>query len=202
MHNLLRRLFLTKCVFCSYPEKVICNRCISECRLIYDTNCLVCQKPSCTGQTHISCTTTTPVAYVLSLYLYKDLVKATLDQAEKQESAIRVLSELTKRGLRHAQAQGLRIEPNTIAIPHLTKPEIDKPYRNAAIMTVTNLLAQMYNIQFLQWGTKTALTVCNRNVLLVDLVLTEAKAFATATNTIKNARPQTLGLITLAKGIM
>ena len=55
MENLLKSLFPPKCIFCGSEGEVFCDTCLSECSLLTDQYCLVCDSPSEGGLTHKQC---------------------------------------------------------------------------------------------------------------------------------------------------
>ena len=55
MENLINMLFPPKCVFCGAIGDVFCDNCISNCNILRDQVCLLCDRPSTDGNTHPSC---------------------------------------------------------------------------------------------------------------------------------------------------
>ena len=58
MEKLINAVFPPRCVFCGALGDVFCENCMSNCTLLKEQRCLVCDRPSKNGETH-------PYHYVL-----------------------------------------------------------------------------------------------------------------------------------------
>ena len=52
MEKIINTIFPPKCVFCGAVGDVFCENCISNCSLLQEQRCLVCDRPSPDGKTH------------------------------------------------------------------------------------------------------------------------------------------------------
>jgi len=52
MEKLINAIFPPKCVFCGSIGDVFCENCMSNCTLLKEQRCLVCDRPSKNGETH------------------------------------------------------------------------------------------------------------------------------------------------------
>jgi ComF family protein len=55
MDNLLNKLFPPKCLFCNEVGELFCKACLRKCRLYKKQKCIVCEKESLFGVTHLQC---------------------------------------------------------------------------------------------------------------------------------------------------
>ncbi len=55
MEKLINTIFPPKCVFCGAVGDVFCENCISNCSILLNQRCLLCDKPSEDGKTHDYC---------------------------------------------------------------------------------------------------------------------------------------------------
>lgn len=53
MENLINTIFPPRCLFCGALGDVFCENCMSNCTLLKEQRCLVCDKPSKNGETHL-----------------------------------------------------------------------------------------------------------------------------------------------------
>jgi len=53
MENLINTIFPPRCVFCGALGDVFCEDCMSTCSLLKEQRCVVCDRPSINGETHL-----------------------------------------------------------------------------------------------------------------------------------------------------
>lgn len=53
MEKIINTIFPPRCVFCGALGDVFCENCMSNCSLMQEQRCLVCDKPSKNGETHL-----------------------------------------------------------------------------------------------------------------------------------------------------
>ncbi len=82
MEKTLDILFPPKCFGCGSGYGHLCHRCLLACRVARHYYCVVCDKPSIMGDTHVQCCKTEIPTGIYSAYEYKDLVRNCIMKAK------------------------------------------------------------------------------------------------------------------------
>ncbi len=79
MENLLSYLFPEKCIFCGTLGDIFCDKCLSDCTVLKQQYCIVCDTPSEFGLTHAGCTKErVPPTQLICVYSYKDNIRSCI----------------------------------------------------------------------------------------------------------------------------
>lgn len=227
MENLINKIFPPKCVFCkTYDGKNICTRCRQECKQINSTKCIVCDKPTFLGTTHINCITNETPISSYSIFEYNGYVRDTIKNAKYSAHQFMALKELTTYGITSAMNLGYHLPKakNLIALPiPLNKRRIKKRGFNQAeiickiiakqlnIKMYTKILQRTINTKRQHTSTRqarfknvkdafyTKYNLKNANIILVDDIRTSGATLLEATKTLYKANANSVHCITLSK---
>jgi ComF family protein len=148
MDNLLNTLFMPICLFCNKTHGTIfCKKCLEECKEIYSTNCLVCDKPSPLGTTHQQCITATTPTSSLSIFEYDGYVRKCIIKSKYSTKQFMALKNLTYYGLKKATVKGLKIPKDFVVVPIPISKHRQKTRGFNQALTIAQQVAKHYKLQ-------------------------------------------------------
>src|SRR4030042_6564542 len=95
MEKLLNTLFPPKCIFCGTVGKIFCDNCLSQCDILKQQYCIVCDKPSLNGKTHEYCKKPYLPNRLLCIYEYKDLIRTCIKESKYSRKQFMALKQLS-----------------------------------------------------------------------------------------------------------
>ncbi len=149
MDNIINKVFPPKCLFCNKNYgSVFCQHCLTECRIVCSTNCLVCDTPSPLNTTHLKCTTAyTPIS-TFSLFDYNGYVRACIKNSKYSAKQFMALKVLTTYGLQLAANAGYSPPANVIvvSIPLNKTREKTRGFNQAEL--IAKVYAKHFNLTY------------------------------------------------------
>lgn len=227
MENLINKLFPPKCVFCkAYEGKNICTKCKQECKQIHSTKCIVCDKATFLGTTHLKCISSETPISSYSIFEYHGYVRDIIKNAKYSTHQFMALNELTTYGITSAINLGYILPKNekiiTVPIP-LNKERAKKRGFNQAeiickiitkrlnVKMHTKVLQRTINTKRQHTSTRqarfknvknafyTKYNLENANIILVDDIRTTGATLLEAAKTLYRANANQVHCITLSK---
>jgi len=116
MENVINKIFPSKCIACDEIGEAFCDNCVSTCRLLENQRCVVCDKPSPKGKTHINCFSISTPTQTISIYRYETLVRDCIRKAKYQRKEFMALKKLSYEAAVLANEAGYSFE-NFITVP-------------------------------------------------------------------------------------
>ncbi len=120
MEKLLNLFFTPKCTLCNkVVGGVLCKFCLQECKLIYSTNCIVCDRASVNGKTHTNCLKINERApnQSFAMFEYDAYVRECIKNAKYSKKQFMALKVLLKHGILDVMRNGLKLDQNYICLP-------------------------------------------------------------------------------------
>ncbi|PIT94991.1 hypothetical protein COT98_01510 [Candidatus Falkowbacteria bacterium CG10_big_fil_rev_8_21_14_0_10_39_9] len=115
--NIVLDLFFPKfCCGCKKYGSFLCDDCEADIKYVESSVCIVCQKPSSSGLTHIGCATKYTPEKIYSPMVYKGPVKKIIHWA-KYRKAYRVLDPLMELFLLSLEEDGVELGERSVVIP-------------------------------------------------------------------------------------
>lgn len=147
MDSLLNLLFPPECFLCATVGEVICDKCLAEMPLALSTNCVVCNKPTVTGKTHITCGDLYSPKEFLAIYQYKGPVRTVIRRSKYHQREFSLLRRLVKDGIKVIKDLGVTIEKGTVLVPiPISKGKLKERGFNQ-VEIITNLLAFEFGLE-------------------------------------------------------
>ena len=167
MEKLINAVFPPRCVFCGALGDVFCENCMSNCTLLKEQRCLVCDRPSKNGETH-------PYHYVLepsqkneetllkdqekqskphsllpsqfiSPFIYENNVRECIRKSKYSSRLFSCLKRLSFEGVNIVYEWGFSFENFTVVpIPVSKKKENLRGFNQADI--ISKIFAKRFNI--------------------------------------------------------
>ncbi|NMB91708.1 ComF family protein [candidate division WWE3 bacterium] len=106
MEKIINTLFPPKCVFCGSIGDIFCENCISNCLLLLEQRCIICDKPSVDGITHEHCYKPGMPTQVLSVFVYGDNVRNCIKKSKYSSRLFMCLKRLSFEGVNLAYEWG------------------------------------------------------------------------------------------------
>lgn len=106
MEKIINALFPPKCMFCGCVGDVFCENCISNCLLLLEQRCIVCDKPSIDGMTHKYCYKTGMPTQILSVFIYGGNVRGCIRKSKYSSKIFMCLKRLSFEGINLAYEWG------------------------------------------------------------------------------------------------
>ncbi len=147
MERLLNFIFPPTCLFCERVGEVICNSCLDDMPLSLTTNCIKCNKPSFTGNTHTKCLSNSTPLGLFSLYQYKGPVRTVIRKSKYHQMEFSLLKRLVRHGTQLIKDLGYYLEKNTIVVPIPISPAKWKTRGFNQVEIITNLLAYEFKLK-------------------------------------------------------
>lgn len=82
MENLFNAIFIPTCIFCKSTGSVFCLRCLAKCSVINEGFCVVCERRSLDGLTHLSCCNPSTPLQIFASYKYEGLVQQCIKKSK------------------------------------------------------------------------------------------------------------------------
>jgi competence protein ComFC len=104
MDNLLNILFTPKCLFCGAVGKFFCESCLADCEVMHTQRCIVCDKPSPKGITHVACAglrkfqTTKAPSQLICFFIYENKVRECIKKSKYGAKQFLALKDLSRAG--------------------------------------------------------------------------------------------------------
>jgi len=99
MEKIINALFPPKCEFCGSVGDVFCENCISNCLLLLNQHCIVCDKPSIDGMTHKYCYKAGIPIQLLSVFVYGGNVRQCVRKSKYSSRLFMCLKRLSFEGI-------------------------------------------------------------------------------------------------------
>lgn len=227
MNKLYNTIIPIKCSLCGNEYgKVVCTNCTNELRIIHDTKCIICDKHSIFGSTHISCMTKTSPDFVFSIYKYGGLIRECIRNAKYNRKEFMALKYITRHGVEECINNGFEINKDAVLIPvPLNRYAYkDRGFNQAEIVAkqisticsikmLTDILIRTKNTkkQFAKnrsarfenvsnaFKIRNIEKIKNKKIILVDDITTSGATFIEATKQLKSNNILVVGCIALAK---
>ncbi len=146
MDNLLNKIFIPKCLFCNTKGSIFCDNCISNCTLLKNQFCLVCDKPSINGFTHEKCKTTTTSSQFISVYEYKETVRECIKSSKYHKKEFMALKKLSNEGIIFLKETGVVFEGFTVLpIPISNHRAKERGFNQTEL--ISEIFAKRFNLK-------------------------------------------------------
>ena len=146
MEKLINALFPAKCLFCSKTDSLFCKECLEKCWIIDKDFCIVCDRFSFSGRTHIKCMSQTTPASVFSCFSYFGIARKCLKESKFGAKQFHALKILVKEGIKHALACGKTYKDFVVVPIPVSKERVRSRGFNQAEI-VSKMLCKAYNLK-------------------------------------------------------
>ncbi len=135
MENLINKIFPPKCLFCGSVGELFCENCLSNCTILTQPSCLVCDKPSIKGFTHAKCLKPEIPTQYAGVYEYKDLVRECIRKSKYYSKQFMALVTLVKEAVEIAYEWELDYSGFTcVPIPLSQDKETQRGFNQAELI--------------------------------------------------------------------
>jgi len=117
MEKIITTIFAPHCSVCGQFGVGLCRNCLAKCDICIEETCLVCDKSSLNGQTHVNCTCNTTPKTLFCAYIYKEVVRNVIRVSKYNQKEFYALKKLSATGAVFASKCGVTYSPNTIVVP-------------------------------------------------------------------------------------
>lgn len=147
MEKALDILFPPKCFGCGSGYGHLCHRCLLVCRVARHYYCVVCDKPSVMGETHLPCCKDRTPTSIYSAYEYKDLVRNCVMKAKYRAKLFAPLKTLSLEAANFASKCALSYEGFVITSIPLSDQRIkERGFNQAGI--IAQAVAEVFAIPY------------------------------------------------------
>lgn len=137
MENLFNKLFPLKCVNCGKVGEIICDNCLYSCDLLPIQYCIVCDKPSFNGITHVKCKDSNKNApeQVVSVYKYAKVVRHSIKTSKYGYKQFLALKKMTYEGIKVLKEWGFDFKDFIcVPVPTTNNKYIKRGFNQAEII--------------------------------------------------------------------
>ncbi len=137
MENIIKAIFPPRCVFCGAVGGVFCDNCISNCSLLLEQRCLICDKPSFSGKTHSYHLSGVKVpSQFISSFIYEKNVRECIRKSKYFSRIFSCLKRLSFEGVNIVYEWGYSFEGYTVLpIPVSASKEKLRGFNQADIIS-------------------------------------------------------------------
>lgn len=190
---------------------MVCNNCLNGTKFVYTPFCICCQKPSIEGKTHITCLTKYKPVSLITPFYYTGLVKQILVKSKYYSKQYQLLKDLVYYIFQFNEQFNLHLL-NNFVVSYIPPDKVRLKQRGySPSKTIATILAKHLNLPLTSTLVKVKSTptltmqkkykrqqavkgvylctgnVNNKNILLVDDVLTTGSTLLEATKQLKKA---------------
>lgn len=223
MEKLYQLIFPQKCFICQQEYALVCKKCEAELPYSEYFYCLVCGKPSLSGETHRLCLKEKTPNGVFSAFKYEGPIRLGIKKSKYHSSHFSVLKKLTELACLYAQLCGVEYEEVGVVPIPLSKKKMRSRGFNQA-QKISEVLCKEFSIEHrpnylrrvvdtkvqyefgrkerfdnLQGAFSCEYDLSGKNLLLVDDICTSGATFLEAGRVLYNAGAKEVSCFSLAK---
>lgn len=228
MEKLIKTIFVPRCSVCGEHGVGLCRKCLSKCTVSSIETCIVCDKLSITGQTHLSCSTTYLPKALFCAFEYMGIVRNVIRVSKYNQKEFYALKKLSEVGATLASKCGC-VFTDYLVIPIPLSPtrakergfnqtqiiaeQLCKEFRlqinTHSLIRSKNTLAQakltkeqrMDNVKD-AFAVKDQKSIVSRKILLVDDICTTGSTLIAASAALLLAGASEVNCFTLSKKVI